>query len=217
MMYFSRNLTFVLLCAFSGTAFAGSNCVNKILEEISGPKIPEELKNTVCQSRVGYSEAPFSKEAEELAESSTQLRSVETLKKIYNKHCMQSLYAGAAASGSYLTIGALREGGVKNVVTENGSNYILGLAMMNQFDQCLKAMSPLQAKNILIATLGSNIAGNIYFEVGLGQSDFMNHGKKITKTDYGDLTSGGLATLSYFVISKSIERATQIKMKRICN
>ena len=43
MMYFSRNLTFVLLCAFSGTAFAGSNCVNKILEEIFND-IPISLK-----------------------------------------------------------------------------------------------------------------------------------------------------------------------------
>lgn len=87
--------------------------------------------------------------------------------------------------------------------SDHVSNFAIGLVGMNAMHQCLSGLAPALQRQILAATLGTNAAANIFFEVEMGQSDPIT-GKRV-QTDVIDLASGALGILTYYAVANYLE------------
>jgi len=97
------------------------------------------------------------------------------------------------------------------IATDHESNFLLGIGGMAAMHQCLTGLSPVNQKLFLKAALGTNIAGNIYFELNLpGDWQYDPDNGKPVQTDIPDLVSGGLATATYYAFAALVENALPV-------
>lgn len=182
-------------------------------------KIDEQrLKGYVCSSFNKNSQFPQYKALEKIVNRHVRVRVDE---KTRRRRCIGAQIGSQAFGVTSVAVRISEDPGTW--LHDHSSNFLMGLMNMAIMDQCLSALSPAHRNEMLAATLGANVVGNVWEEVDLspliqneGLPIFSSRGRKVT-TDLEDLKSGALATLTYLVGIKLIENQVgKLDLKNYC-
>jgi hypothetical protein len=186
----------------------------------------EEIKNKICSMKVKYRDDPIFSKLEKVVEK--RFNSERAAKYASGLACSEIAFVTGMAGvfGYYRRF--MRDRDQSNALSEHGSNFFQGLAYMINMHCMLGGLSPIKnsaanQKRLLAATLGLNVAGNIWEEIELPDLinqrslPFFNSSGQEVKTDLADFESGILSTLTYLVGLKALQHRTFGGQKLDCS